>query len=313
MAKANAVTNYPITFQATNCGEVASALLYLTNNYTTQKFVYNLRGVAEEPLPEETLTVQAQAREVAKKKLMLKNQGGDKQGDYLLEVTCESPLVNCWVQSDRTGSMTAIHMEPGKSVVVDVCFRAFASGQYSAALTLKSKLDHTLVSWYSFDVVVKKPPAESRLNVSTVAREPIVVAIPLANPKDEDIFFDVSYQGHGLKGASRLQVSARSEKTYELTYCPGMLAIEKMTAGQLNSVVLAQKSMGSIRFTNDTIGEFWYELDLEALEAPPVSLPDMQAVLGQCSVCLFGWTGIGFGFILSTFHFHFPGGFSCAR
>ena len=219
MAKANSVTSYPITFQANRCGEIASALLYLTNSYTTQKFVYNLRGIGEEPLPEETVTVHMQAREATKKGLILRNQW-DKHGDYVLEMTCDSPSVNCWVQSERSVSLTTIHMEAGKSTVVDVYFRAFASGQYTAALLLKSKRDQSLVTWYNFDVIVKQPPAESRLEVSTVAREPIVAAIPLANPKEEDIIFDVTYQGHGLQGENRFRVTAKNERTYELTYCP---------------------------------------------------------------------------------------------
>eukprot|EP00842_Homolaphlyctis_polyrhiza_P003820 jgi/Hompol1/4439/HPOL_001781-RA len=46
------------------------------------------------------------------------------------------------------------------------------------------------------------------------------------------------------------------------------------------------KDKGLVGFVCQDIGEFWYELKLEANKSPPISLPDMAAPLGKCSTQL---------------------------
>ena len=41
------------------------------------------------------------------------------------------------------------------------------------------------------------------------------------------------------------------------------------------------KDIAFVGFTSESVGEFWYELHLEATEAPPIQLPEMLCPLGK--------------------------------
>ena len=75
----------------------------------------------------------------------------------------------------------------------------------------------------------------------------------MVNPLDEEIAFDVVCEGDGVSGPARFALPPAGEATYELMYAP----------------LISKTHRGSVAFLNDRVGEFWYQLNLEATPAPP--------------------------------------------
>ena len=80
----------------------------------------------------------------------------------------------------------------------------------------------------------------------------------------QPVAFEVTLEGDGLIGTPVFELGPGASGTYDILYSP-------ITPG---------KQKGSITFVDEKVGEFWYELDLTALPAPPVSLPHFTAAVG---------------------------------
>merc|ERR1719265_64099 len=60
-------------------------------------------------------------------------------------------------------------------------------------------------------------------------------------------------------------LAPRESATYELVYSP----------------LLPKESKGTAVFLNERVGEFWYDLQLTALPAPPEDLPLLECEVGR--------------------------------
>ena len=109
---------------------------------------------------------------------------------------------------------------------------------------------------------------QQSLALSTLVRSEIMVELKLKNPLKKPCVFKCEIQGVGLKGDASIAIPPLETGVYKLKYFP----------------IFSAKSFGSITFKNSEIGEFWYQMELEALEAPPIFLSDMSCPIGRSSV-----------------------------
>ncbi|CAM9816093.1 unnamed protein product, partial [Laminaria digitata] len=103
-------------------------------------------------------------------------------------------------------------------------------------------------------VQASNPLEEDKVSICTILRQAVSVEISLSNPLDDDLHFHVSLQGEGLLGDSTFSLGPLASSTYTLYYSP----------------LRVQSHSGSVTFSADAVGQFWYRLDLRADPCPPV-------------------------------------------
>ncbi|KAJ3013810.1 Cilia- and flagella-associated protein 47 [Thoreauomyces humboldtii] len=248
IVQARGTTNYSITFSPLRAGEAASVLT-LSNLQTAQKHVYNLRGTGLDPLPAGKKDITCRAREKTVEKLVVYN-ASEQDAEY--NVSTDVPFA---------AGAPSIWVGAGQSATYELSIQARRSGQFErSVVTFTNPHDGSYV-WYSVTLQVLSPPAEDTIPVSTTVRQPVLLDIPLSNPTSNDITYTAKLSGEGLTGESKVTVSPNEEKLL---------------------VVLKMKGTGRIQFYNDEVGEFWYNLSLEAKDGPPVELETMSCSLGKC-------------------------------
>ncbi len=112
-------------------------------------------------------------------------------------------------------------------------------------------------------------PAESQINVKAFLHKAAAIDIAIVNPLAEDTIFDVTYQPTDcLSGSSELVLPASKEGVYRAVFTPQSAGFRK----------------GIIAFSNPKIGQFWYDLNLEAENPPPTKLPLFRCPVGSTVV-----------------------------
>lgn len=149
----------------------------------------------------------------------------------------------------------------------ELTFRPQLGGTYSGTLHFIDPADGRY-QWYTIEMSVASPPPEDKLSMEATVRQAVSLEISLSNPLQVPVTFEVTLEGDGLIGTPWFELGPGAAGTYDILYSP-------ITPGT---------QTGSITFVSEKAGEFWYEVNLVALPAPPVSLPHMTAAVGyKCS------------------------------
>mmetsp|Transcript_18627 Transcript_18627/g.36432 ORF Transcript_18627/g.36432 Transcript_18627/m.36432 type:complete len:3020 (+) Transcript_18627:106-9165(+) len=249
---AKATVEYPISFDPDWVCEV-SGKLELTNTKTTEKYTYSLLGVGTEPLAEENVVINCQARQIVEQVLPVKNYKND---ECLFIVESDLPNIsgdpNVLVEANSTGEYV-LRLNPQ------------LGGTFNGSVTFMGP-DNTF-TWVAVEVNAEPPLPESCLDIQTFVRKAAAVQISVTNPLNEELSFEIILQGDGLLGEPLMKLAPQETAMYEFVFSP-------LVAG-------AQK--GSVSFINEKAGEFWYELNLQAESPQPVELPDMKCEVGSRS------------------------------
>ncbi|KAJ3410473.1 Cilia- and flagella-associated protein 47 [Chytridiales sp. JEL 0842] len=252
-AKPRSTTFYQLTFKPTRPIEV-QGILTLTNLQTAQKHVYNLKGVAQEPLPEEQREIKCVAREMIPQKFRVHNYT-DYDSEY--EVVTDINIA---------GGSRKFLVAANQFVDHELQIQPKKVGTSTQLIAFINKNDQSYI-WYTLKMLVRPPPAEDVIKLSTVVRKAIAAELKLTNPLETPVVFIVDVEGEGLFGDRQIEVPANQSVNYILSYAPTLRNVSK----------------GRVTFSNDTVGTFWYELHLEAVDVPPVLVKDMTAPLGKCA------------------------------
>ena len=243
---AGGTAHYPITYAPQGLGDEKAKLILKQKN---DSFEYQLEGSAEEPLAEDHVVLNCHAREAHKHVFQL--TGGSKPKTYTVE--CDLP----WVSGEASAEV------PAKgNVAFPLTLTPARSGKYTGAVTFKDEAGSFI--WWTVEVIVESPLADQSIAMQTVARKSCQAGITLVNPLDEAISFDVVTEGDSVSGPQRFSLAPLGEGTYDLLYAP----------------LIAKAHRGSIAFLNDRVGEFWYELNLEATPAEPFVLEPFACAVG---------------------------------
>jgi len=251
------VANYPLTFSpawiCTSEGE-----LTLRNTTVGDTYQYQLKGIGEDPVAEDHVSITCKARWRSSVKVSVRNLLGNQECLYKVEcdlmgLSGSSELV---VPANGTAEYELNVMMP-------------RGGGFAGSITFIAP-NHEYI-WYTAEVMSENPPFEASITLETKARTAIAADIPIHNPLNQEITFDVLMEGEGLLGAPQITLRPKETTDYELIYSP----------------LLTGEALGGLTFVNDTMGEFWYELRMRAALADRIEVLPVEAEIGKES-----WTVI---------------------
>ncbi|KAI0223616.1 Cilia- and flagella-associated protein 47 [Lamellibrachia satsuma] len=93
----------------------------------------------------------------------------------------------------------------------------------------------------------------------------VALELNINNPTDKVMSLEADIVGPSLSGPNYIHIPPDSKGVYELTYAPAIIG----------------SYQGSLILYNKMVGEFWYDLKLEATSPLPVTLPVMECELGR--------------------------------
>jgi len=242
---------YPLTFQPEWVCDCRT-LLSLYNAGTNETYEYELRGTADEPLAQDHIIVKCEAREKTKHFFPVRNFS-DKEAAFEVE----SDIMHI-------SGPSQIMVKPGEQVDYELTFQPIQAGEVTGCVMFKDPATQHF-TWYTCQVITAPPKPQQFLTLTCVVRQAVAVDIQLINPLDDVVSFEVILNGEGLLGQPSFVLAPREKATYELVYSP----------------LLTAKRKGTAVFTNDRVGEFWYELELVAEPCPPIEIPPLQCEVGR--------------------------------
>jgi len=248
---------YPLVFKP-NSSRVVEGRLQLTNLQTNQHFEYKLLGVTEEPIASQHIQINCVAKQQQTMHILISNKGA-----YSVTYAVETDLPSAKGPAQLT--------VPGKSssspnqASYPLSVSPPIGGQFNGSITFTDVTNPQNYQWFTVQLQIDRSPPQQKYVLSTEIRKPVVLDIALKNKEKEPMSFTVNVDGEGLQGASEFTIAPLSDKVYELMFLP-------LSVGRF---------LGSLSFGNVTVGEIWYELDLEAKEAAPKTLTQFQAEIGK--------------------------------
>ena len=242
--------NYQLTFRPQWICSVEGELV-LENHLSGEKYTYILKGVGEDPLPEDHVRVETQARQKVDIEFKVPNISGTPDVDY--EVETDLPFVS----GDPHLSLKRSEMG-----VYVLSMQPLLAGTFSGSISFVAP--NTRYVWYTVEMVSSRPPAEGQVEISAEVRKAVAVEIGITNPLDRPVEFEIILEGQGLLGDPFLMLGPSETATYELVYSP-------LRPGE---------TTGAIIFSNEEVGEFWYQLELTSQPSAVTSLPEMICEVG---------------------------------
>mmetsp|Transcript_4456 Transcript_4456/g.14438 ORF Transcript_4456/g.14438 Transcript_4456/m.14438 type:complete len:1214 (+) Transcript_4456:374-4015(+) len=243
--------NYSLVFRPPWIGTY-NGELKMDINATGESSVYTLVGTGVEPLAEKHLLIQCNARTPVTKKLHVPNVSNDN--------------VTYKVYSDLaciTGQDSVKIKGPAGTVdVYDLHVIPPFSGTIRGSITFQAESGHYV--WYTVELVVAPPPSVGTLKARAEIRKAQKHTISITNPLKERLTLDVVMKGHGLLGKKSIVLEPEASGEYELYYSP----------------LRAGSEGGSVHFVSPEVGEFWYDVELEATSPPPLEVPIMVCEVG---------------------------------
>ena len=250
MVKKKSTQNYPITFKPPWILE-AEAKFILSNPFTAEQYEYEIKGIGEEPLAENHIILECKAKKPKEYKFEIKN--------------ITEKIVSYRVETDLNNASGAetFKVKPNGSYKYALIVTPNLGGIYTGSITFFDEENKYI--WYTVEVRTESAKAEKAIDLATNVRKAIAFDIALSNPLKDSATFEVIISGEGLLGETAFTILPGLTGTYELVFSP----------------LKAIKSVGSIAFIHEKLGEIWYELNLIAEENPSVRLPMLKCELGK--------------------------------
>jgi hypothetical protein len=256
---------YLLNFTAPAVGTFEGTLTLKSNNEGGDTFEYTLVGNSTAPLATEHLVFKCKARHNKKFTIPVSKTGKAPKSKASTDPNARmmSYDVSTDLQYVFGAEVAEVPVSGGEYEFSVMCP---VSGVMSGSISFTDKDGFTI--WYTLDIEVSAPMAESTIVVESQVRKACSVEIGLENPLDEDLEFVVNIDGDGVFGDTTYSLPSKSSTSnvsaYELIYSP----------------LLAGRTDGRISFVNDKVGEIWYQLNLMGLEADPVVIEPVEAMLG---------------------------------
>lgn len=219
---------------------------------TTKEFqtIYSLKGVAGDPPAIEKLEYNIKARQ--------------KFTTSVPVPSFPKTVKNIKVSTDVPIMDFSPELIPSTVTNKEIELYATRSGISVGTLTFTDS-NSRAYGWYIIEVNVEQPDPEETIYVSTVTRKPIDIQIPVYNPTDHSVTFEVEYNDDELIGEKYVTVNSLERKVYTL---------------HLNPLRASQRTT-SISFYHDIEGEYIYNLDINVLPPENNIIAPLSAVIGE--------------------------------
>lgn len=261
--------NYPLTFRPQYEGQVEGRLL-LETEYVEQKF--SLIGKGQKSLPLDIIKLTVEAKQPLSYYVDVPNKTKRK-----LDFT-----VQCDVEGVSGSSYLVVL--PGQTERYEMNVMPLKRGNYKGVLSfiatsspikdvdsddeeekeIKAADQKCYRVWFVLQLDVFPPPFEDKLSIKCVCQKKAVVEVLVTNPLEIPIKLEASVQGSGLSGPKYILLPPASKAIYELLYFPASVG----------------KFEGELVFYHQSVGEFWYCLELESEPLEPQQLDVLECELG---------------------------------
>ncbi|KAH0577727.1 hypothetical protein SS50377_21081 [Spironucleus salmonicida] len=156
-------------------------------------------------------------------------------------------------------------VQPGQTGQIDIYACHYVSGNYLSHLYL-NKSDGTYVH-YNFSLKINPRNASGILEGKTKVSQPIMVKATIQNPSNKVATFYVAHQ---------------DIPSYVLSYQPILKVQPKLTSEfEIQFLPYAQQNyQGTIKFSSEQCGEFWYNLKFDTTEIDSQTV-SVKALIGQ--------------------------------
>jgi hypothetical protein len=255
---------YKLHFTGASVGNYEGTLQFKNSHQgeSPDHFEYDLVGVAEAPLAQDHLHFRCKARTQTNFSISLLPTGKRteaKTGEKIVDYDVSTDLQYIY-GPDKVN----IPLSGGEYKFSVFCPM---SGVMSGSMSFTDGNSGNTI-WYTVDIEIVAPTAESVINVETAVRSAVAVEISLINPIKEELTFTVKIDGDGVFGDTIFTIPALGNEDdtpkYELVYSP----------------LLPGQSQGKISFSNEKVGEIWYVLNLNAMKAPIKEVDMVECMLG---------------------------------
>ncbi|XP_063160761.1 cilia- and flagella-associated protein 47 [Candoia aspera] len=286
-------TLYTLMFKPTaECVTVGK--LTLQNEADGTDHVFVLKGIATKPLALDHIKIDCQVRQITRKVIMVPNF---TKNELIYKVSSDLPIVS--------GEMT-LKVEPGDTAAYILNISPWKRGKFNGIIVfvaedreqqqyqqnyLLEEPDGVQYSWksstekletgnrenteyksscckvwFSLDIHSMPSQPEKILDVECAVLDTTVIEIPITNPTVDVLPLDVELiDSTILSGENKLVLKPNETLRYEVKYSPA-------TTGDMD---------GSVIFTSEKLGEFWYALKLKGQKPCPTRLPEVECELGK--------------------------------
>lgn len=244
--------DYPLTFAPPSVADVKGELVMtITKRDDTDEVKYVLRGRGSEPGAEGRVRLECRARETVGHTFRVPN-GSSETTTFRVESDLPniSGAESITVGGGGTGSYSLQVRPPVSGVISGSITFVAADGRFS---------------WYAVEIDAAPPNPETELEVPCVVRRAAQIEIPVANPLNEEITFEMQLDGTGLHGEPFLRLGPREQGVYSFVFAP----------------LVPGTTEGEVRFYNKQAGEFLYLLKLDARRQDPILLPRFECPVGD--------------------------------
>ncbi|XP_072900577.1 cilia- and flagella-associated protein 47-like [Hemitrygon akajei] len=286
---------YPLMFKPDfEC--VTRGKLVLANLTDGTERIFNLKGIGKMPAAMDHIVIDCQVKQITKKVIMVPNYTQTKLTCKVISdllIVSGEPFVTLkagqtvpyeinvlpWKRGNFTGVISfvaedetlqqdqlpdcssSVEKPSGEQSVTNVTSMTYeTTGDTNSGE--KSKLYRV---WFYLEINTVPAPPEQRLCVTCAVQDSIDVKIMISNPVNEPLTLDVMLNGDGITGDTCLVIKPKEVAAYVARFTPSIVG----------------KSIGSVTLYSALIGEFWYELDLIAVQPTPLTLPELQSELGK--------------------------------
>lgn len=251
IAKPQSVYKLRLSFVGGELGE-NKATLTIKNITKEAIIIYKVVAVVEDPPAEESFSIKCKARDPVIYHIPIERYVDN--GVYEITSTC--PLI--------TFPNTITIAEGIADKALDLEVFASRSGVTMGALTVKEVTKRTYV-WFVVNIEVERPTPEEIIDVSTISRKTATITMPVKNPRNYGVTFDVSFDSPDFFGDKKFTIQANSTSIYSCVFSP----------------LKAMNGVSYVSFYNEDEGEFVYQLNLDVAPPDLCTIAQMSAPIGS--------------------------------
>ncbi|XP_020737338.2 cilia- and flagella-associated protein 47 [Odocoileus virginianus] len=285
--------DYPLTFKPILECEIMGRLI-LQNEVDGMEHIFDIKGIGKRPLALEYITIDCQVGEVTNKHIIVPNY---TPSILTFKVSSDLPIVwgNPDITIDPDNTVPYIlHVCPWKRGIFKgtISFSGESKHDgdsqddsdedqdrdqmpfYKKSLSeLSDKFDeekpdnaiNNLLIWYHLEIHSAPGPPFKIIDVKCVVMETVCIEVPLINPKEKIIHFDVLFSSAAFSGLDELELFPQDSVNYIVRYCPAC-------AGFTEESIVFQPDLGL---------EFWYLLKITTDLPEPTIMKEIYCDLGK--------------------------------